>query len=241
MDKHLNAQGSVNHSPAFFSENAHHTILLKPILVAFKKAERRGLSFFFLVCVLVINSGVWKVQEGYADGEDGHRPRVFSIEFKGEPLTACLERLSIVSGYHIHVSGHYRDFNVTTKLKDVTLEKALERILKGVDNALKWNEETRRVDLFLYVRSETDHQRARLPSPSPSLSVKPRHIGKSEKMSRNPENNVSNDGVLKEPDRGDRMNSPAKGIRDGAWKETDIPLSGSDTDFIQGTQTGQYD
>ncbi|MFZ7111155.1 MAG: hypothetical protein ACOWYE_05685 [Desulfatiglandales bacterium] len=241
IKKHPNARGSVRHSPAFFSENVQRAILPETLSGAFKKAGRRGPSVFFLICVFVITCGVWRVQEGYADGEEGRRPRVFSIEFRDEPLTACVARLSVISGWHIHVSGYYEDFNVTTTLKDITLEKALARILKGVDHALKWNEETRRVDLFLYAGSETDRQGAGIRAPSPSFSVRPRHVGKPGEMSRDAEYNTSNDGVVKEPDRGDRIHRPAKGLGDGAGRGTDIPLSGSDTDFIQGTQTGRYD
>lgn len=203
-----------------------------------KKTRKKNYFFFFLVCLFIINLGVNIARKGYADEEGGYRTPAFSLEFKDESITACLERLSLVSGYDIHISGDYTDFTVSMKLKDVTLEKALERILKGIDHALKWNKETRKVSLFLYNGPKMNNQRVTLPDFTPSFPVMPPPQEKPDEIQENLETDSSDDRDLTEPDSGTPDDSRENRVRDKLWKRTDLPLSGSDTDFIQGTRTG---
>ena len=101
----------------YFSVFAHHHIAL--IILLF-------LTTLFLF--LPISS--------LAANETDAGDELISLTVKDEPLGEVLYKVSMATGYDIHLDNKWQDYRVTAALEEVSLHKGLKRILRNLNSAI---------------------------------------------------------------------------------------------------------
>jgi hypothetical protein len=108
------------------------------------KALLRILFWVFLFCFAgmspssLIPSSCW--------GADS----TFSLDVKDEPLNKILEKIAEDMGYEITANRKLADVSVTTRLKNVTVEEAVKRLLKNFSYALVTEDLEKRISIMIY-------------------------------------------------------------------------------------------
>ena len=157
---------------------------------------------------------------GSASVKAGNDP-VFSLGLRDAALNSCLERISILSEYKIFVTGQDRDYRISIDLKNVTIEKALPRILKGINHTMEWDTQHRKVTLSLYGRQKINYKTKKKSGVSPLLHLKTRI----KEAGPNPNLSGSSGAGIKRRDYSRKSN-------------VNLNVSGVNTTFVQGTPTG---
>lgn len=172
---------------------------------------------FFCVC----NSNV------AADGG-----KLFTIEFNNTSFNACLEEISKQSGYEIIVIDGFMDNKINIRLKNVNIEQSLSKILRGINHAIKWDDENHQVTLFLFSNSS-----ARPIKQNPKGVTR---ISSTKSPNTNSIDQKTGTSISNEYDR-----NQAKDLIDGQSKKHPVlenkiklDVSGKDISFNQGTTTG---
>ncbi|HHC25607.1 MAG TPA: hypothetical protein ENK58_09425 [Desulfobacterales bacterium] len=163
-----------------------------------------------LICVgvaILTDAGI----SSYGSGTDSAAP-VFSLDVRDESLENVLEKISGASGYRIVLRGEGGDVPVTVKLKDVSLEEMLRRVLRKLNHTLIWDDAEKKVSLSLYASTGkssrgTPMERDR----TMPVRIFPGHQQK---------------------DRSDFGRNVS-----GREEYPDVSITGEDTHFVQGTDT----
>lgn len=79
--------------------------------------------------------------------ENAANSPLFSLEEKDVPMAHVLEKISAATGYEITVDQEWADLPVTAKLRDLTLEEGLKRLLKGMNYALVIDDKEKRISI----------------------------------------------------------------------------------------------
>lgn len=171
------------------------------------------LSYFFLNQFYIGNAGV-----------EADKGPVFSLELKNASFNFCLEKISKLSGYEIFVTGESVEYKISINLKNVTIEESLTRILKGINHAVKWDDNHCKVTLFLYGIPKAHNKTKKFAGLPSILSIKPEPGLPTLQMP----NEYQSEGF--EAGRSNRDH-----LRDS---NLNLNVSGANTTFIQGTPTG---
>ena len=158
---------------------------------------------------------------------------VFSIEFSDESLNSCIEKIAELSGYEIFVSENYYDHKISINLKTVTIEKSLTRILKGINHAIIWDEEHRKLTIILYGIPSAHSGTKKFTGLPPMSSVKPIYTDKTGPSPNLPVFHMSNRSSSEGPDASMNSKHP--------FRDSNLNVSGTNTIFVQGTPSGHFD
>ncbi len=75
---------------------------------------------------------------------------LISLDVKDEKITQVLEKISKASGYHIIFSGKGEDMPVSLQLKDTGLEEMLRRVLRNLNYTAVWDNAGKKILLSVY-------------------------------------------------------------------------------------------
>lgn len=148
---------------------------------------------------------------------------LISLDVKNEKITRVLEKISKASGYNIILSTEEDDMAVSLQLKDVSLEEMLRRVLRNLNYTAVWDNAGKKILLSVYgakgksvgrpdsgIQTGTSQERI-LPDISSRPEVEPPEFWK----------NTIGDIP------GQSENRP----------EPEVSISGTDTPFVQTTDT----
>jgi hypothetical protein len=76
-----------------------------------------------------------------------------SLQVINQPLGKVLKRLYELTGYEITVDEDWMSFPVTVKLTNLTLEQGLKRILRGLDHAMVFQNEEKKIFVHIHAQS----------------------------------------------------------------------------------------
>lgn len=111
------------------------------------------------------------VHECRASGEESENSR-FSLNVEEEALRAVLQKISTSTGYTITISEELADMPVTVRIKDVSLDKGLRRLLKGFNYTLVTLEEEKKIIITVYDRGKNS---GKTPITASSEVIRPAH------------------------------------------------------------------
>jgi len=74
----------------------------------------------------------------------------FSVQVENQPLGKVLELLDELTGYEITLHEDWMSFPVTAKLTNLTLEQGLERVLRGLDHAVVFQDAEKKIFIHIY-------------------------------------------------------------------------------------------
>jgi hypothetical protein len=96
------------------------------------------------------------------EATDAEGGPVISLDVKEKPLDKVLEIVSEASGYEIILEGAWEDLTVSVKLEKASLEETLRRALRNVNHTAVWDEEEKRISLFVFAEGgEPDRKQVR--------------------------------------------------------------------------------
>ena len=78
-----------------------------------------------------------------------------SIKAENKPLTQIFKELSEISGYKIQFNNQWGDVPVNLNFKNVPLDKALNRILAKLNHAVIFNEEEKKITIFILGKADS--------------------------------------------------------------------------------------
>ena len=96
----------------------------------------------------------------------------FSLNVEEEALRAVLQKISTSTGYTITISEELADVPVTVRIKDVSLDKGLRRLLKGFNYTLVTLEEEKKIIITVYDRGKNSRK---TPNTASSEVIRPAH------------------------------------------------------------------
>lgn len=96
----------------------------------------------------------------------------FSLNVEEEALRAVLQKISTSTGYTITISEELADVPVTVRIKDVSLDKGLRRLLKGFNYTLVTLEEEKKIIITVYGRGKHS---GKTPITASSEVIRPAH------------------------------------------------------------------
>jgi type II secretory pathway component GspD/PulD (secretin) len=195
---------------------------------------RKHLQRVFCILLLLILAGF---PAPFVFGADSDPSALeISLNAKNETLTNVLEKISQISGYEIEFDQEWGNHPVNTQFENESLEDALSRVLVNLNHALIWNDNEKKISIF--INGETGARRSKLsPSVSGSSSV-----SRGIEVQRRPIAE-SSDRVPSRSSDGVRDSSAPTSVRKSREQvpqpEGDLPvsLSGNKTRFEQGTST----
>ncbi|UCF90645.1 MAG: hypothetical protein JSW39_20475 [Desulfobacterales bacterium] len=165
-------------------------------------------------------------------------PRI-SLDVKDESLRRVLDRIGNHSGYRILFDDEWENFPITLKLNNETLEDALSRVMGSLNHAVVWNEVEKKISVIIYGQAKTglsrrsaggafsrqDVRDSRIPSTRGRVETRSPVYRTVPRRQRSP---ASTPGIS--PSRP----TPA---RSAEAPDTEVSLSGEETDFDQATST----
>lgn len=179
-----------------------------------------GKKIYLIFCLLAVIS--FTSATGTFETEAEKFP--LSLDVKNEKITQVLEKISKASGYRIILSGEGEDMPVSLQLKDMSLEEMLRRVLWNLNYTAVWNHSEKKILLAVYgvkgkpggkpdskVQAETGQERS-LPDISSQPQIEPHEFWK---------NTVGD-----KPEQAENRS-----------EEPEVSISGTDTPFVQGTDT----
>ncbi len=78
----------------------------------------------------------------------GHVPLI-SLEAKAENLKGVLEKIAKRTGYRIYLNEDWENKPISIKLANETLRGSINRLLKGLNYAITWDESKKTISLFI--------------------------------------------------------------------------------------------
>ncbi len=138
--------------------------------------------------------------------------KVFSLDLSRESLPGALEQISRKSGYEIWLSGPDGDYQISLKLKDVSIQEALSRVLARINHAMTWDTGKKKVTVYLFDNARPG--KATAPASSTARGFFPTPPGS--------------------PGTGSQQPAATRA-------DMEPSSSGAATVFIQGTPTGNFD
>jgi hypothetical protein len=93
-----------------------------------------------------LNSYICQAADTYIDTD------VFSLDAKDKPLKKILDKIYKTTGYEITIAPEWKNFPVTVKLKQMSIEEGLRKIIKSLsdpDYALVIDEKTQKITVFI--------------------------------------------------------------------------------------------
>jgi len=111
------------------------------------------------------------VHDCRASSTESENP-TFSLIVEEEALRAVLQKISTSTGYTITISEEFADVPITARLRDVSLDKGLRRLLKGFNYTLVTLEEEKKIVITVYGRGQNS---GKAPIPASSEVIRPAH------------------------------------------------------------------
>jgi hypothetical protein len=90
--------------------------------------------------------------------ESGEQPTVFSLDVKDEPLIDVLNKISKLTGYEIAVTGKWTYLPITVSIKNASIHKALNKLLRKFNHTIVVDDSKKKVTLTLYDPGVTPRQ-----------------------------------------------------------------------------------
>jgi type II secretory pathway component GspD/PulD (secretin) len=92
---------------------------------------------------------------GASGADSDQKSQSVTIKAVDEPLTQVLERISDASGYKIVVDEKWGKVRVSLSFENESLDNALNRVLANLNHAVVWNEQERKISIFISGKTDS--------------------------------------------------------------------------------------
>lgn len=134
-----------------------------------KNNIRNTTKVFLILALFLISFAHFIAHKCIASNTEAVSPRLY-LTVENEPLRRVLEKVSAFTGYTITINKEVADVPITARLKDVSLEEGLRRLLRGFNHTLVTQEEKKKIVITIYDRGQDS---GKTPLTVPSEVIRP--------------------------------------------------------------------